>query len=62
MVPHPTDHDWRHIAEKATKEKGPARLMVLIAKLCQALDRENGKKPEFQRQQENQTGFSPDVA
>jgi hypothetical protein len=32
------DRDWRTIAEKASKEMDPAKLMVLIAQLCGALD------------------------
>ena len=62
MAPHPTDQDWRCIAEKASKEMDPAKLMTLVAKLCRALDRKRGRKTEFQLQQDNQSGSFPDVA
>jgi len=61
MAPHPTDQDWRCIAEQASKEMDPAKLMTLVAQLCGALDRERGRKTEFQPQQDNQTGSFPDV-
>ncbi len=62
MAPNPTDQDWRCIAEQTSKEMNPAKLMALVAKLCHALDRERGRKTEFQPQQDNQTGSFPDVA
>jgi hypothetical protein len=62
MAPHPTDQDWRCIAEQTSKEMDPAKLMTLVAKLCRALDRERGRKTEFQLQQDNQSGSFPDVA
>jgi hypothetical protein len=30
--------DWRSIAEEASKEKNPAKLMALVRQLCSALD------------------------
>ena len=30
--------DWQSIAEEASKEKNPARLMALVRQLCSALD------------------------
>jgi hypothetical protein len=40
MAPHLGDEDWRSVAEQVTKEMDPAKLTILIAKLCQALDGE----------------------
>jgi hypothetical protein len=62
LAPHSKDQAWRSIAEQASKEMDPANLTVLIAKLCDALDRERGKKPGFQPQQENQTESYPDLS
>jgi hypothetical protein len=62
MAPHPTDQDWRCIAEQASKEVDPAKLMTLVAKLCDALDRKRATKAAFQPQPDNQTGSFPDVA
>jgi hypothetical protein len=38
MAPQSTDQDWRCIAEQASKEMDPAKLMSLIGELCHALD------------------------
>jgi hypothetical protein len=37
--------DWRPIAEQASKELDPQRLMILIGKLCCALEGECREKP-----------------
>jgi len=50
------------LQNRPVKEMNPAKLMALVAKLCHALDRERGRKTEFQPQQDNQTGSFPDVA
>jgi hypothetical protein len=46
--------DWRLIAERASKEKDPAKMMILIAQLCQAFDGERAKKASAAATQENQ--------
>jgi hypothetical protein len=46
--------DWRPIAEQASKEKNPAKMMVLIAQLCQVFDGERAKKASAAATQENQ--------
>ncbi len=38
MAPHFGDGLWRAIAEKASNEMDPAKLMGLIGELCHALD------------------------
>jgi hypothetical protein len=38
MAPCPGDGDWRSIAEQTSKETDPAKLMILVEKLCCALD------------------------
>jgi hypothetical protein len=48
MTPHLGDRDWRSIAEKASKEMDPEKLMVLIAQLCSALD-ERKARPQCQQ-------------
>jgi hypothetical protein len=42
------ERDWRSIAEKASKEMDPEKLVVLIAQLCSALD-EQKARPQWQR-------------
>jgi hypothetical protein len=38
MAAQSTDQDWRCIAEQASKEMDPAKLLSLIGELCHALD------------------------
>ena len=44
MVPDPKDRQWYSIAEQASKETDSAKLTILVAQLCSALD-ERGKPP-----------------
>ncbi len=44
MAPHLEEGDWRRIAEQASKEMDPQKLMILIGKLCSALEGERGQK------------------
>jgi hypothetical protein len=44
MVQHLGDADWRSIAEQASKETDPAKLTILVEKLCCALDGEHKRK------------------
>lgn len=37
MAPH-EDRDWLPIAEQASTEMDPEKLMILVAQLCQALE------------------------
>jgi len=37
------DEDWRAIAEQASKEKDPEKLLMLVKQLCSAFD--DGKRP-----------------
>jgi hypothetical protein len=62
MAPHPTDHDWRCIAEQASKETDPEKLVLLVKRLCNALDRERGRKYHSQQLPDNEPGSFPDVA
>jgi hypothetical protein len=39
------DGDWQSIAEQASKEMDGAKLTILVAQLCRALD-ERDKRPE----------------
>lgn len=43
MAPHLGEGDWRSIAEQTSTEMDPAKLMILIEKLCRALE---GKRRE----------------
>ena len=36
--------DWRDLAEQTSKEMDSAKLMALVAKLCQAIDGERQEK------------------
>jgi hypothetical protein len=38
------DGDWRSIAEQTSKEMDPARLTILVARLCLALDAKREEK------------------
>ena len=38
MAPIPKDRLWYSIAEQASKETDPAKLAILVAQLCSALD------------------------
>jgi hypothetical protein len=44
MAPQITDEKWYSIAEQASKETDTAKLMILVAQLCSALDER--KKPD----------------
>jgi hypothetical protein len=55
MAPHLEEGDWRPIAELASKELDPQKLMILIGKLCCALEGEPREKP---RRNEPQGLFS----
>ena len=61
MAPHPTNQDWRCIAEQASKETDPAKLATLVTKLCRALDHEREQRRQL-RPQEDQTPSSPHAA
>lgn len=47
MAPHLEDGDWRSIAEQASKEMDPAKLLILVEKLCCALESERRGKSQF---------------
>jgi hypothetical protein len=44
MAPQLGDRDWRSIAEQVSKEMEPAKLMILVGKLCCALEGERSEK------------------
>jgi hypothetical protein len=44
MTPHLEERDWRPFADQASKEMDPQKLMILIGKLCRALEGERGEK------------------
>ncbi len=44
MVQHVGDGDWRSLAEQASKEMDPAKLTILVEKLCCALGGERREK------------------
>jgi hypothetical protein len=45
--------DWQHIAEQASMEMDPAKLIILLRKLCRALDREHDENSRHLRLPEN---------
>ena len=51
MAPHFGIGDWRSIAEQTSKEMDPAKLMILVERLCCAL--------EGERRQMSQLGDPP---
>jgi len=44
MALHLEEGDWRPIAEQASREMDPQKLMILVEKLCCALDGERREK------------------
>lgn len=48
----PSERDWREIAEQATKETNPEKLVRIVEELCGALDKRN---------QQNQSQSTPRV-
>ena len=56
MAPQFGDGDWRYIAEQTSKEMDPAKLTILVAKLCRALSKE---REELQRYPGNEPGCCP---
>jgi hypothetical protein len=44
MAPDHGNDDWRTLAEQASTEMDPAKLTVLVRKLCRALDERNERK------------------
>ena len=47
MAPNIGNGDWRSIAEQTNKETDPAKLMILVEKLCCALDGERRQKSQL---------------
>ena len=47
MTPHFGDGDWQSIAAQATREMDPAKLMILVEKLCCALEGERREKSQL---------------
>ena len=45
MALHREEGDWKPIAEQASKELDPQKLMILIGRLCWALEDERREKP-----------------
>ena len=46
MTPHLGDGDWLSIAEQASTEMDPAKLTILVEKLCCALEGERRGKSQ----------------
>jgi hypothetical protein len=46
MAPRLENQDWRSIAELICKEKDRAKLLILVEKLCCALDGERREKSQ----------------
>ena len=55
MAPHREEGDWRPIAEQVSREMDPQKLMILIGKLCCALE---GERREKSRMAVTQGGMS----
>jgi hypothetical protein len=56
MSPNLGAEGWRSIAQQASNEMDPAKLMILVAKLCRALDGVRGKKSSLRP---TSTGIEP---
>jgi hypothetical protein len=60
MVRQLGDGDWRSIAELASKEMDPAKLMILVEKLCCALDGERKEKSRLASRGNEPSSFLSD--
>jgi hypothetical protein len=49
MAPQTTDPEWYSIAEQASREMDSAKLTILVAQLCSALDERLDRKPQSQQ-------------
>jgi len=49
MAPHFGDGDWRSIAEQASKEMDPVKLIVLVRELCRLLEAKRRESSQLQR-------------
>ena len=47
MAPYFENRNWQPIAEQASKEMDPAKLAILIEKLCGALEGERSEKSQW---------------
>jgi hypothetical protein len=56
------NEDWRAIAEQVSNEMDPAKLTILVAQLCRALNGGSDNKPQVMGNKENQTESLGDVA
>ena len=60
MAPHFGDGDWQSIAEQASKEMDPAKLTILVEKLCRALEGKRRETSQFAATYtENEPGSFP---
>ena len=48
MAPNRGNEDWRSLAEETSKEMDPAKLTILVGKLCRALDERKERKSPTQ--------------
>jgi len=48
MAPNRGNEDWRSLAEETSKEMDPAKLTILVGKLCRALDERNERTSPVQ--------------
>jgi len=63
MAPHLAEGDWRPIAEQASREMDPQKLMILIGKLCCALEGERSEKSRTAvKQRGNEQGLFPAIS
>jgi hypothetical protein len=56
MAPHLGNEDWRSLAEQASKEMDPARLTMLVEKLCCELE---GDRRDKSRSADTPRGSEP---
>ncbi len=47
MATHLGDGDWRSIAERASQEMNPAKLMILVENPCRGLEGERREKSQL---------------
>jgi hypothetical protein len=46
MPLHPEDQEWSDIAKQVSVEMDPAKLTILVGKLCHALDERDEQNPQ----------------
>lgn len=56
---HLNDHDWRSLCEMAAKENDPQKLLDLVMRINQALEKRRARKEDKDKEVPDQTDVAP---